>query len=310
MITTILVLCHAGQVAADDAHLPVAENFSPLELVLGGGAAVLGATLLTVGRSWGTPGPAMGPPDSNSWDARLSRASFMDDQDRGQRFLGGLPDTLGATVVPLIPMAYYGGLWALGGTTGTSGVSVHERNPDHKLVAFMETMAWTYLITAVTKSAVGRPRPYTDLANNHPALRGSTAEDNLSFFSGHSSGAFAAGTFFAKDLSRYLRRHTLRDDGPVARALLGFVLPYALCYGIPAVVAVSRVIDQQHWPSDVVLGTATGVLVAHLTYEAHFDAAGRPRSRRGDEIHAALVPAVMTAADGSTRVTLAYAARF
>ena len=59
-----------------------------------------------------------------------------------------------------------------------------------------------------------------------------------------------------------------------------------------SLVGVSRVIDQQHWPSDVLMGALVGSTIAHLAYLTHFDESGQPRRRMtsGDRAAVRLVP--------------------
>jgi membrane-associated phospholipid phosphatase len=294
--------------AAPDQRMPLRENFSGLETTLAVGAAASGIFLVTLGgKVFDSPAPSLGPPDPGSLDARLSRRLYAaDGEDR--RFLWRIPDYTGY-VFPMLPLAAYG--------ASTLSLALRDQplwpgldaNPHHRLVAYAEALGWTYVITGVVKYTVGRPRPYTEGSNDHPELRSSRAEDNLSFFSGHASGTFAAGAFLAEDVSRLLLRGPLATEGPAARFLLGTLLPYALGYGIPAVVSLSRMVDQQHWPSDVALGALTGVLVSHLTYGSHFDAEGRPRRRRGP-VTGAVVPLVERRPDGGGGVSVAYVARF
>ena len=40
-------------------------------------------------------------------------------------------------------------------------------------------------------------------------------------------------------------------------------------YGLATTVSVSRVLAEQHFPSDVLIGSATGWLVGHYVYRAH-----------------------------------------
>jgi membrane-associated phospholipid phosphatase len=155
----------------------------------------------------------------------------------------------------------------------------NDLNPHYRLAAYVEAMGWTYLVTGVVKYLVGRPRPYTPEALDRPELTFRPREDNLSFFSAHASSTFAVGAFVTEDVSRALRRGPLAHASPARRFLLGSLAPAVVGYGIPTLVALSRVIDQQHWATDVVAGAAVGALIAHLTYAAHFDDAGRPLRR-------------------------------
>jgi len=43
---------------------------------------------------------------------------------------------------------------------------------------------------------------------------------------------------------------------------------------------VSRIVDQQHWPTDVAMGAVTGALIANAVYALHFERDGQPRRRR------------------------------
>ena len=105
-------------------------------------------------------------------------------------------------------------------------LACHDQNPHHRLLAFVEAVGWTYLLTGMVKYTAGRPRPYTEAANDHPELRHRASEDNLSFFSGHASVSFAVGAFLAEDTSRYLLRGPLSEAagaGTARRLLLGRV---------------------------------------------------------------------------------------
>jgi membrane-associated phospholipid phosphatase len=153
-------------------------------------------------------------------------------------------------------------------------------NPDHHLVAYVEALGWTALVTGVTKIAVGRARPYVVL--DHPELAApARSEDNVSFFSSHSSAMFCTAAFVALDASDTLRWRILASASPAERFLLGTLLPYTVAFGVASIVGVSRIIDQQHWASDVLVGAGVGTLFAHLAYLAHFDHWGRPRRRLG-----------------------------
>ena len=115
---------------------------------------------------------------------------------------------------------------------------------------------------------------------DHPELAGRAREINMSFFSGHSAAMFPAATFVYLDASRRLPNTVLAGASPARRVLLGQVLPFVVCYSAAALVGVSRVIDQQHWPSDVVMGALVGTTIAHLAYLTHFDQDGQPRRSR------------------------------
>jgi membrane-associated phospholipid phosphatase len=285
--------------ASGPGPVPVREGFSTLEVGLLLSATAGGAFLLAAGPSiLPAPSPALGPAAPDSLDARLSRSFYR--PGRG-RFLAGAPDLFGAYFFPVLPVLAYGlpVFWA-----GSRGW-----NPNHRLLAYTEAVGVTYLVTGLVKYAVGRPRPYTEAGSNHPELRKRSGEDNLSFFSGHASSDFAAGAFVAEDVSRYLRRNTLADADRPTRLVLGWLLPYTVGYGVPAAVGLSRIIDQQHWPSDVLVGALVGTLIAQVAYRTHFDSDGHPRRRHPTK---GLRPLPLVALDrqGSATVTLAVQAQF
>jgi membrane-associated phospholipid phosphatase len=260
-----------------DAHVPVAANFSVTERVVIVTAGVGGLFALVAGpRVFSTPSPSLGPPAAGSFDRRISDALYSDDGS-GSRFLGRVPDYAGLYVLPYLPALAYGfeTFWL-----EHSGQPVQPRgdlNPDHRLWAYLEALGWTVLITGVTKMVVGRTRPYAVL--DHPALAGPASEQDVSFFSGHSSAMFCAATFVSLDLSAWLTHRVLRDASTTRRVLLGWVVPYTVSFGLATLVGVSRIVDQQHWATDVLVGAAVGSTASYIAYSVHFDDAGNPRRR-------------------------------
>jgi membrane-associated phospholipid phosphatase len=277
-VVVLALAASAGAVPSPAAapppeRVPLAESFSTLELLGASVAATSGAFLLSAGHLIFEPAsPSLSAPDPHGLEARISRSLYR----RGHgRLLWSVPDVVGLAL-PALPLVYYAAdTWAVFGQ-GESLVAGSDPNPHHRLVAYIEAMGITYLITGVVKYSVGRPRPYTVEGNDHPELRRRRSEDDLSFFSGHAATTFGVGAFLAEDLSRAVRR---RLRGGIARRLLGIALPYSLGYGLPTFISLSRVVDQQHWPSDVLAGALVGSLVANAVYALHFDTEGRPRRR-------------------------------
>jgi membrane-associated phospholipid phosphatase len=275
---------------------PQPAGMSPLEQGVAFSAAAAGIFLLAAGNTvFDPPAPSMGAPAPNSLDARLSRWLY---RPGGGRLLAGVPDVLGISLIPALPALAYGYGWLTGNATA-----------GQRLMAYVEAAGWTFLTTGTIKYLVGRPRPYLPISNNHPELRHRVSEDNLSFFSGHSSSCFALATFATADFARYLRRTRLAQGGTAARVLWGWVFPYALGYGVPALVAVSRIIDQQHWPSDVLVGGLVGGLIGSLGYAAHFDSEGEPRVRPVSMLPVPLVGPVNSDGRGGRTVQLALVGR-
>jgi len=275
-VGVVLAPAPAGATPVSDPPVPLTENFSRLELVTTGTVAIAGVLALSVSPKIWQPTPSLGPPEPSSFDRRVSDALYQANGS-DSRFWGRVPDRAGLYVLPYLPAVFYGGEWLWRARRGGTLFQDGDQNPDHRFVAYTEALGWTALINGVTKVVVGRARPYVVL--HHPELAGARSEDNVSFFSAHSSAIFCAASFVALDVSDTLRWRVLADAPPAERFLVGTVVPYAVTFGVASLVSVSRIIDQQHWASDVIVGAGVGTLVAHLAYVAHFDHWGRPRRR-------------------------------
>jgi membrane-associated phospholipid phosphatase len=118
-------------------------------------------------------------------------------------------------------------------------------------------------IGSVLKDAFGRARPFVDTVSPNPddfqLLRGFRAGDNYrSFPSGHTLAAFAAAAAVSAETSRWWKPapYTI---GP-------------LMYGGAAAVGISRMYNNRHWASDVIMGAAIGTFAGtkvvryHLTH--------------------------------------------
>jgi membrane-associated phospholipid phosphatase len=104
-------------------------------------------------------------------------------------------------------------------------------------------------IGSVLKDSFGRARPFVDTTGPNPddfqLLRGFHAGDNYrSFPSGHTVAAFAAAAAVSAETSRWYPR--------------GIYVIAPLMYGGAAAVGVSRMYNNRHWASDVILGAAIG----------------------------------------------------
>lgn len=104
----------------------------------------------------------------------------------------------------------------------------------------LESLAFAGIVTTSLKILFGRSRPYTDEgAGNFKFLQFS--DDRASFPSGHATVAFAVSSVLAA---------RIHDDW-VSAGL----------YTLAGVTAISRVYHDQHWASDVFLGSAIGGII-------------------------------------------------
>lgn len=113
------------------------------------------------------------------------------------------------------------------------------------------------LATEAIKYTMRRERPYVDNANGHFWQGGD------SFPSEHATAAWSIAGVIAHEY-----------PGP---------LPQIAAYGLATAISVSRINGQKHFPSDVLVGSALGYLVAQYVYNKHHnpDFMGGPWPRLG-----------------------------
>jgi membrane-associated phospholipid phosphatase len=138
--------------------------------------------------------------------------------------------------------------WREGGRPDTFAVDV---------VLILEATFSSLMVNQLVKFAVGRGRPYTFGATGEQLAQGhDLADNNLSFYSGHSNFAFAA----------------VASAATIA-GLRGYRWAWVVwAVGLPlaTTTAVLRLAADKHWATDVVvgsgLGLATGILMPTLLH--------------------------------------------
>lgn len=110
-----------------------------------------------------------------------------------------------------------------------------------------EAVIMADLITRAIKGIAGRARPPL-VGTDHPAdfdpFRGIGNQDYQSFPSGHSAAAFAAAAAVTAETEQWW---------PEWKPVIGTVM-----FGGASLVALSRMYNNRHWASDVVMGAAIG----------------------------------------------------
>jgi membrane-associated phospholipid phosphatase len=115
-------------------------------------------------------------------------------------------------------------------------------------------------IGSVLKDAFGRARPFVDTVSPNPndfqLLRGfKRGDDYRSFPSGHTLAAFAAAAAVSAETSRWW-------------SWASYTIGPAM-YGGAAAVGISRMYNNRHWASDVILGAAIGTFAGTKVVRYH-----------------------------------------
>jgi len=161
-------------------------------------------------------------------DSSVQANTFLRKSATGVRVLG-VPGSL----------VISGGLYAVG------TVIHHPHVADTGLHTF-ESIVMAEAITSLAKGVVGRSRPNAapDDPFDYGFGRGFGADKHQSMPSGHTSGAFAAAAAGASEIGQWWPKH---------RTLAAVGL-----YSAASLVGISRMYNNKHWASDVVVGAGIG----------------------------------------------------
>ena len=142
--------------------------------------------------------------------------------------------------------------WLLGRARGDSGMAVLGLRTTEAVTA-------SGVMIVVIKAIAGRTRPYAS-ADGSPTrwdlFGGRRSDSTRSFASGHSALAAAAAVTLAAEWRRQGRSGWSTAGPP-------------LVYALASVAAGSRIVDRQHWLSDVLTGSGVGILNALLVRRWH-----------------------------------------
>ena len=148
------------------------------------------------------------------------------------------------------------GAFLIGGTLyGVGRLAGNERMADLGLHG-SEAIVIGLVATSAIKFAVGRARPYVGEGPNHfEPFRGIGNEDFRSFPSGHTLIGFAAAAAVVEE-TRIWWPNSVWYIGP-------------LMYGGAAAIGLSRMYDNKHWLSDVIMGAAFGTFSGRKVVRYH-----------------------------------------
>ena len=169
---------------------------------------------------------------------------------------------------------------------GTSMYGVGRLSHNEKLAEVglhgTEALLIGSLVADGLKVTFGRARPFVDTVspdpNNWQLFRGLKGGNYQSFPSGHAVAAFAAAAAVSSETSRWWPAVTYFGIGPVL-------------YGGAAAVAISRMYNNRHWASDVILGAAIGTFAGTKVVRYH-------RTHPGNRVDRWLLNASWSPGDG------------
>ena len=150
------------------------------------------------------------------------------------------------------------GAFAIGGAMYLGGrLSHNERLADLGLHG-SEAILVGLTATGALKGLAGRARPYKDINNAHDFRFGrgfSGGSDYSSFPSGHTLTGFAAAAAVTAETRRWWPHSTW------------YIAP--VMYGGATLIGMSRMYNNKHWASDVMLGAAIGTFAGRKVVQYH-----------------------------------------
>ncbi|MFL5520332.1 MAG: phosphatase PAP2 family protein [Gemmatimonadales bacterium] len=183
------------------------------------------------------------------FDDRMA-ARLQDSSTQANRKLQGTATFVRTVATP--------GSYIIGGTMYVAGrLSKNERLADLGWHG-TEALVVGELLAVVIKGTMGRQRPYVQPrnSNSYQLFRGFGGSDKFrSFPSGHSTSAFAAAAAVSSETSRWW---------PETRWIIGPIL-----YTGAALTGVSRMYNNRHWASDVLVGAGIGTFAGLKVVRYH-----------------------------------------
>jgi membrane-associated phospholipid phosphatase len=151
------------------------------------------------------------------------------------------------------------GAFVIGTTMYAAGRLSHDARLAELGLYGTEALLVGEAVGGVMKDVFGRARPYVDSvpnANDWSLLRGFRKGNAYrSFPSGHTTAAFAAAAAVSAETSRWW---------PGAIYVIGPTM-----YGGAALVGLSRMYENRHWASDVIMGAAIGTFAGTKVVRYH-----------------------------------------
>lgn len=181
-------------------------------------------------------------------------AGFDEDVNLGIRVQGS--QSFGSIDKDYFPNAVFFGRLVY---TTSLGLFTNKKISDRtfrEIFLFKKALIYTYTLTEYTKTFVKRVRP--------------NGADTRSFFSGHTSTTFAASTYLFLELNQFFNDWKITSENETLRNLFKFS-SFGVLYGWASYVGYSRMRDNKHYLSDVLIGAAVGTLTSIFVYNLYHD---------------------------------------
>ncbi len=137
-----------------------------------------------------------------------------------------------------------------------------------KLFRFQQALYFNTVVTHLAKRNFNRHRP--------------DGTDTQSFFSGHTSTAFATSTFLYLEARDFIDGQTLKGRSlPLLSPAQWKTISFGVFYGWAAYVGYSRIHDNKHYLSDVLVGAASGSIVSYLLYPHNENSSSKSKMKFG-----------------------------
>lgn len=165
------------------------------------------------------------------------------------------------------------------------------RNPKglhNTMCTYLVAFGLTFLATSSVKVYVGYLRPlfydWCEPTSDFSSCTGDDSDARKSFPSGHASVSFCGLSLLSWYLERSfglssIKHWSVEEDGTIMLRYKATKVPQlyrlfsVLCllpYALAIFIATSRIVDNEHFPADVVGGSVLGVACAHVAHQLWF----------------------------------------
>jgi membrane-associated phospholipid phosphatase len=154
------------------------------------------------------------------------------------------------------PNLFFGGRLLAATALGLFTDTRVTKNTFRDIFLFKKAIVYTYTLTEYTKTIVKRQRP--------------DESDTRSFFSGHTSTTFATSTYLFLEVNDLLNEWNVTKNDQTLKSILK-VSSFGVLYGWAGYVGYSRMLDNKHYITDVLIGATVGTLMSIFVYNIYHE---------------------------------------